>query len=96
LPNGIYPILIVATLDIGSIVLTAAALSFLGIGAPAKYADWGQVIQKSSTWIYTPELLTNNFHTFFIPGLFITFFVLGWNLLGDALRDILDPMLRRR
>lgn len=96
LPNGIYPILIVATLDIGSIVLTAAALSFLGIGAPTKYADWGQVIQKSSTWIYTPELLTSNFHTFFIPGLFITFFVLGWNLLGDALRDILDPMLRRR
>jgi peptide/nickel transport system permease protein len=95
-PNTIYPILILATLDIGSIVLTAAALSFLGIGAPPDYADWGQIISRSMAWISKPELLIANFHTFFIPGLFITFFVMGWNLLGDALRDVLDPMLRRR
>jgi peptide/nickel transport system permease protein len=96
LPNSIYPIVIMATLDIGSIVLTAAALSFLGLGAPANYADWGQIISRSQPWISQPSLLLSNFHTFFIPGLFIAFFVMGWNLLGDALRDVLDPMLRRR
>ena len=96
LPNSIYPIVIIATLDIGSVVLTAAALSFLGLGAPINYADWGQVISRSQPWISQPSLLVANFHTFFIPGLFIATFVMGWNLLGDALRDVLDPMLRRR
>jgi peptide/nickel transport system permease protein len=96
LPNSIYPVLIVATLDIGSVVLTAAALAFIGIGAPINYADWGQVISRSENWIGTAPDIIANFHTFFIPGLFITFFVVGWNLLGDALRDVLDPMLRRR
>ena len=96
LPNSIYPVLIVATLDIGSVVLTAAALSFIGIGAPINYADWGQVISRSENWMSTAVNIIKNFDTFFIPGLFITFFVVGWNLLGDALRDVLDPMLRRR
>lgn len=96
LPNSIYPVLIVATLDIGSIVLTAAALSFIGIGADPNYADWGQVISKAENYIGSAADLVKNFHTFFIPGLFISLFVVGWNLLGDALRDVLDPMLRRR
>jgi len=95
-PNTVYPLLIVATLDIGSIVLSAAALSFLGIGASPDYADWGQIIQRSSPWINRPTELVANFHTFVIPGIFITLFVMGWNLLGDALRDVLDPTLRRR
>jgi peptide/nickel transport system permease protein len=96
LPNTIYPILIVATLDIGSVVLQAAALSFIGIGATPDYADWGQIIQRSRAWIARPEILIANYHTFLIPGIFITSFVMGWNLLGDALRDVLDPTLRRR
>ena len=96
LPNTIYPVLVVATLDTGSIVLTAAALSFLGIGAPSGYADWGWMISLSREWIGTGTMLVNYFHAFMIPGIFIFTFVLGWNLLGDAFRDILDPMLRRR
>jgi len=96
LPNSIYPLLIVATLDIGSIVLSAAALSFIGIGAPEYYADWGQLISRSRFLISDPTLMVRNIHTFLIPGLFISTFVVGWNLLGDALRDVLDPMLRRR
>lgn len=96
LPNTIYSLLVVATLDTGSIVLTAAALSFLGIGAPSGYADWGWMISLSREWIGTGEMLVNYFHAFMIPGIFIFVFVLGWNLLGDAFRDILDPMLRRR
>ncbi len=96
LPNSIYPVLIVATLDIGSVVLTAAALSFIGMGAPQDYADWGQVISRAQAWMLNANQIILYFHTFFIPGLFIALFVVGWNLLGDALRDVLDPMLRRR
>lgn len=97
LPNAIYPTLIMATLDIGAVVLAAAALSFLGLGAPEGYACWGQMIEFSRGWIVGPpgELL-KYWYTVTIPGLFILFFVLGWNLLGDAFRDILDPKLRRR
>jgi peptide/nickel transport system permease protein len=93
LPNSIYPILIIASLDIGSVVLLAAALSFIGIGSPPGYADWGQLINLSRGWI---EGSLKYWYTYTIPGLFIFTFVLGWNLLGDAFRDMLDPMLRRR
>ena len=97
LPNSIYPIVIMASLDIGSIVLAAAALSFLGLGAPMGYADWGQMISYSRNWIMgTPTDPYRYWFTYWIPGVFIFIFVLGWNLLGDAFRDIMDPTLRRR
>src|SRR3990170_2893937 len=51
LPNSIYPILVVSSLDMGSVVVAAAALSFLGLGAPVGYADWGQIISLSRNWI---------------------------------------------
>lgn len=92
LPNAIYPVVIVASLSMGRIVITAAALSFLGLGSPAGYADWGQLISMSRNWILGSS--GNPFeywHTVFIPGAAIFLFVLGWNLLGDAARDILDP-----
>lgn len=91
-PNAIYPVLVVASLSMGRIVITAAALSFLGLGAPVGYADWGQLISLSRNWIMGSS--GNPFeywHTVFIPGAAIFLFVLGWNLLGDAVRDILDP-----
>jgi peptide/nickel transport system permease protein len=97
LPNSIYPALIMASLDIGAVVLAAAALSFLGLGAPEGYADWGQMIQFSRNWIVGPPGNPLAYwYTVTIPGLFILFFVLGWNLLGDAFRDILDPRLAKR
>jgi peptide/nickel transport system permease protein len=97
LPSAIYPVIIIASLDIGSMVLTAAALSFLGIGAPVGYADWGQMISMARNWIWAgTESPWMYWYTFIIPGLFIFTFVLGWNLLGDAFRDVLDPTLRRR
>lgn len=97
LPNVIYPIIVVSTLDIGSIVLSAAALAFLGIGAPPDYADWGQIISRSRNWILgVPGDPFRYWYVYTLPGLFISFFVLGWSLIGDAFRDILDPMLRRR
>lgn len=97
LPNSIYPALIMASLDIGAVVLSAAALSFLGLGTPVGYADWGQMIQFARNWIVGPPGNPLAYwYTVTIPGLFILFFVLGWNLLGDAFRDILDPRLARR
>ena len=97
LPNSIFPLLIMASLDIGAIVLTEAALSFLGLGPPIGFADWGQMIAFSRNWIVGPPGDPYKYwYTYIIPGLFIFIFVLGWNLLGDAFRDILDPTLRRR
>ncbi|UCE98052.1 MAG: ABC transporter permease [Dehalococcoidia bacterium] len=97
LPNSIYPIFIMASLDIGAVVLMAAGLSFLGLGVPEGYADWGQMISFARNWIVgTPSNTFAYWHTVWIPGLFIFFFVMGWNLLGDSLRDILDPRLARR
>lgn len=97
LPNGIYPVVIMASLDIGAIVLTAAALSFLGLGSGPSYADWGQLVANSRNYItgrYGNMLAY--WHAFTIPSIFIFTFVLGWNLLGDAFRDILDPTIRRK
>ena len=97
LPNAIYPTLIMASLDIGAVVLAAAALSFLGLGAPEGYADWGQLTSFARNWIVGPSSDPLKFwYAVTIPGLFIFFFVMGWNLLGDAFRDILDPRLARR
>ena len=77
--------------------MIAAALSFLGLGAPEGYADWGQLISFSRNWIIgTAQNPFAYWHVYTIPGLFLFLFVMGWNLLGDALRDILDPMIRRR
>ena len=97
LPNAIYPTLIMASLDIGSVVLSAAALSFLGLGSPEGYADWGQMTEFARNWIVGPPSDPLKYwYAVFTPGVFILFFVLGWNLLGDAFRDIFDPRLARR
>ena len=97
LPNAIYPTLVMASLDIGAVVLAAAALSFLGLGAPEGYADWGQLTSFARNWIVGPPGNPLKYwYAVTIPGVFILLFVLGWNLLGDAFRDILDPRLARR
>lgn len=93
LPNAIYPLFVMAFLDIGGIVLSFATLSFLGFGPKMGYADWAIIISTSRRFVI------GYFHyayTFIWPCLFITGFILAWSLLGDALRDILDPTLRRR
>ncbi len=91
LPNAIFPTLVVASMDIGSYVLSFAALSFLGLGAEIGFADWGQMISFARNWI--PRLY-EYWYIVFWPGMAILLFVLGWNLIGDAFRDILDPRLR--
>ncbi len=91
LPNAIYSLLVVGSLDIGTYVLTFAALSFLGLGAPEGYADWGQLLSLARNWI--PNLATY-WYIVVYPGLALLLFVLGWNLIGDAFRDALDPKMR--
>ena len=91
-PNSIYPSVVVASLDIGYMVLTAASLSFLGLGAQPGTADWGQLIALARNWVLgTPGHPLAYWYTVAVPGGAIFLFVLGWNLLGDAFRDILDP-----
>ncbi len=93
IPNAIYPTIVLASMDIGSLVINFAALSFLGIGTEVGYADWGQLISFARNWI--PSLSTYWYIVVF-PGIALLLFVLGWNLVGDALRDIMDPRMRGR
>jgi len=94
LPNAIFPVFVMSTMNVGSMVLTAAALSFLGLGSQAGYSDWGQLISFARNWMLgTSANPTAYWYTIAFPGLAIVLFVLGWNLLGDALRDIFDPRM---
>jgi len=89
LPNALSPIIVRATIGLGFTILVAATLGFLGMGATPPDPDWGLAISQSRT--YLPRAWW--FATF--PGLAILFTVLGFNLLGDGMRDLLDPRLRR-
>ncbi|MBS3788777.1 ABC transporter permease [Candidatus Bipolaricaulota bacterium] len=95
LPNSIFPVLIQASMNMGTIVIAAATLSFLGVGAPTGYADWGQMISFARNWILgTSGSPFQYWYTVVIPGIAITFFCLSWNLIGDAFRDIMDPKMQ--
>lgn len=91
LPNAIYPTLVLASMRIGSYVITFAALSFLGIGAEVGYADWGQLLSFARDWM---TQLGTYWYIVIYPGVTLVLFVLAWNLVGDALRDVLDPRLQ--
>ena len=89
LPNAAPAILVRATIGMGFTILTAAILGFLGVGAAPPSPDWGLAVSEARQ--YLPESWW--FATF--PGLAILLLVLGFNLLGDGLRDAADPRLRR-
>jgi peptide/nickel transport system permease protein len=91
LPNAIFPTLVLASMRIGSYAITFAALSFLGIGAEEGYADWGQLLSFARAWM---TQLADYWYIVVYPGTVLVLFVLSWNLVGDALRDILDPRLQ--
>lgn len=90
LPNVMSPIIIAATLDLGTIVLATAGLSFLGVGAQPWEPEWGIMISRGYQYI-----TSGYWWEYVVPGLAIFLFVLSFNLFGDGLRDILDPRLRR-
>ncbi len=93
IPNAVYPTLILASMNIGADVISFAALSFLGIGTELGYADWGQMISFARNWIPS---LARYWYIVIFPGIALMLFTLGWNLVGDALRDIMDPRMRGR
>lgn len=90
LPNVISPIIILATLQVGMIVIVEASLSFLGVGIPPPTADWGSMVSEGRSFIVTAWWLC------IIPGIAIALTVLTFNLLGDALNDWLNPLIHRR
>ena len=95
IPNAIFPTIVTATMSAGSMVITASSLSFLGLGSPLGYADWGQMISFARNWMLgTQGNPAQYWYTVVYPGAAILLFCLGWNLMGDAFRDILDPRLR--
>ena len=87
LPNAITPLIVLATLGIATAILDAAALSFLGLGAQPPTPEWGTMLGTERNQVFTSP------HLVFFPGLAIMITVLGFNLLGDGLRDALDPRL---
>jgi len=91
LPNAIFPTLVYATMDIGSYVLSFAALIFLGVGTDMGYSDWGQLLSFSRNWI---TALDRYWYIVVWPGIALILYCLAWNLVGDALRDALDPRMR--
>ena len=95
LPNTIFPVVIQATMRIGTMVITASGLSFLGLGAPQGYADWGSILSFARNWMLGGgDTAFQYWYTIIFPGTAMVLFVLGWNLVGDALRDIFDPKNR--
>lgn len=90
LPNCLSPIIVQATMGFASAVLEAAGLSFLGLGAQPPLAEWGAMLSNSLQYITTAPWMI------LYPGLAIFLTVLGFNLIGDALTDALDPKLRSR
>jgi ABC-type dipeptide/oligopeptide/nickel transport system permease subunit len=90
LPNCLSPIIVYSTLQIGGAILTASILSFLGFGVQPPDPEWGQMVNAGRGWLQqAPHMAT-------YPGLAIFFVVMGFNLLGDGIRDVLDPRMRER
>jgi peptide/nickel transport system permease protein len=90
LPNALAPLVVLATLGVGTAITTEAALSFLGLGVPPPTPSWGATLAFGLSYMRdSPHLAT-------FPGLAIVITVLGFNLLGDGLRDLGDPRLRGR
>ncbi len=89
MPNTLAPLIVLATAQLGSTILTEASLSFLGLGVPEPYPSWGRMLSESAAeYVRTAPWLV------IFPGLVISLVVFGSNLLGDALRDALDPRQR--
>ncbi len=90
IPNTIQPVIVQATMDIGGVLLTAAGLSYIGFGPPAGTPEWGLMIASGQNYLLGSPWMST------FPGLAILVTALAFNLVGDGIRDIMDPKLRRR
>jgi peptide/nickel transport system permease protein len=88
LPNCMAPLIVQGTISLAYAILAEAALSFLGLGAPPPAPSWGNILSDARNFMLDAPWMT------VFPGIAITLAVLGYNLFGDALRDVLDPRLK--
>ncbi len=88
MPNVLSPLIVLGTLGIGTVIIDAAALSFLGLGAQPPTPEWGAMLGQEFNQLFSAP------HLVIFPGIAIMLTVLAFNLLGDGLRDVLDPRLR--
>ncbi len=89
-PNALAPVFVSATIGVASAILTESGLSFLGFGVPPPYATWGNILSDGKGFVFDAPWL------FFIPGIAIFIVVLAFNLVGEGLREALNPKLRSR
>jgi peptide/nickel transport system permease protein len=99
-PNSLSPMIVAITLDMGAVVLVTAALSFIGFGVQTGYAEYGKMVSDGQVWmfrtvVYEGTVYHGAWWAVTIPGLMILIYTMGFSLVGDALRDIMDPRLRR-
>jgi peptide/nickel transport system permease protein len=88
LPNAIAPVIVQTTLRLATVLLVASGLNFLGLGVVPPTPEWGAMLSNAREYMFL------SVHVTAIPGLAITLVVIGFNLMGDGLRDALDPRLR--
>ena len=91
LPNIVAPLTVIASFNVASVILAEASLSFLGLGVPPDVPTWGSMLAQSRD-----QLIANKWWLAIFPGLAIVFTVLSFNIIGDWLRDFLDPRLKER
>lgn len=89
IPNGIAPILVSASLALGGVIITESALSFLGLGVQDPTPTWGNMLSTSQSYMFQNPWLP------LVPGVFLVVVSIGFNFIGDGLRDALDPRLKR-
>ena len=89
LPNAFGPVIVQITLDIGTVILEVAGLSFLGLGAKPPTPEWGLMVSEGVEYVLEQWWIS------VFPGIAIFLLVLAFNLVGDGLRDVLDPRMKR-
>ncbi len=88
IPNALGPIIVTATMNVATMILSASGLSFLGMGVQPPAPEWGALLSDAETYMFSAP------HLLYIPGVFIVIAALSFNLAGDGLRDALDPKLK--
>lgn len=99
IPNSLPIIVVITAVDVGALILVESVLSFLGLGVQPPTPTWGNMLNRANDFVFLRDPVTREFmglHLLFWPGLLITLTVLSFYLIGDGLRDALDPMLKNR
>jgi peptide/nickel transport system permease protein len=99
LPNTLPLIIVITAIDISGLILTESVLSFLGLGIQPPTASWGSMLDRANSFVFMQDVVTRHYiglHLLIAPGLLITLTVLAFYLIGDGLRDALDPMLKNK